>query len=618
MLRLLSLGMLCLAAALAGCASASSDRGPAPEASRPVFALPGDPAGGAPSGVTSSTATASGDAERVEVVAVGGAEAARDLLERLGATIEVTSGNRIQALVPVEHIDDLERSAVVEVEPTGLVVPLQTATNALQFMGADRWQAAGFSGHGVKVAVVDSGFSGYADVLGDTLPANVVARSFRSDGNIAGGSDHGLRAAEVVHRVAPGAQLYLVNFATITEFGAAVDYLIAEGVDIVSFSLGFIHNGPGDGSGAVNQVVARGTAAGQTWAVAAGNWAQQHWSGLFTDMDGDSIHEFEPGVQEITHMFSAGDLVLVSLRWDDPWGAACSDYDVELFGPGGALVGASRDIQACEGDPVEAVQVLATQSGAYTVRIVEAHSEGPHTLDLMMVGSPDRGNPVDFPVPHGSLSEPADHPAVVTVGALAPNEVQVLAEAPFSSRGPTTDGRIKPNVLAPTGLCCGAPGQIAASEAFAGTSAAAPHVAGALALLLEAFPESDRATLTQRLVNRAAAAPPVEDGTTLARVVQLGSLFGLGPLLPEGGLDAAFLPEPPPADLVGLAILLYRGPDGYPVRFVHLLANGRTPAALFRLDTDDQRFLAWIAGAPEFVNDFDTIPDGEIVIARFE
>ena len=46
--------------------------------------------------------------------------------------------------------------------------------------------------------------------------------------------------------------------------------------------------------------------------------------------------------------------------------------DIELFGPEGALVRASRDTQACSGDPVESLQVLATKSGRYAVRIVQA------------------------------------------------------------------------------------------------------------------------------------------------------------------------------------------------------------------------------------------------------
>ena len=47
--------------------------------------------------------------------------------------------------------------------------------NHLSELGADRWLAAGASGRGVKVAVLDSGLRGYKDQLGKALPAKVTA-----------------------------------------------------------------------------------------------------------------------------------------------------------------------------------------------------------------------------------------------------------------------------------------------------------------------------------------------------------------------------------------------------------------------------------------------------------
>src|SRR5688572_15363475 len=54
--------------------------------------------------------------------------------------------------------------------------------SAAELIGADRWRAAGFSGFGVRVAVVDTGFAGYEAHLGQSLPAAVRTRSFRADG----------------------------------------------------------------------------------------------------------------------------------------------------------------------------------------------------------------------------------------------------------------------------------------------------------------------------------------------------------------------------------------------------------------------------------------------------
>ena len=44
--------------------------------------------------------------------------------------------------------------------------------------GADAWQAAGITGKGVRVGIIDTGFIDYARLLGS---ATVTARSFRED-----------------------------------------------------------------------------------------------------------------------------------------------------------------------------------------------------------------------------------------------------------------------------------------------------------------------------------------------------------------------------------------------------------------------------------------------------
>lgn len=501
---------------------------------------------------------------------------------------------------PAQHASHTGGPDAVALDRAPLFVPLAVEA-ALEPIRADVWQAAGFTGYQQSVAIIDQGFAGYLEAVGSSLPADLIARSFRADGDIAAGTSHGLQAAEIVHQVAPNARLYLINFGSESELSTAVDFLIAESVDVISFSLGFIHGGPGDGTGTVNSIVQRGVDAGIAWSVASGNWAEQHWGGRFTDEDGDSIHEFAPDEQLNGRPYMAGDLVIASLRWDDTWGAACSDYDLEIFGPEGALVAASRGIQNCNGNPVESVQVLATRGGQYSARIVEAEADSPAELSLLLLGSPDRGDALDVPVASGSLAQPADHPGVLSVGALLNGGG---LEAPYSSRGPTADGRRKPDLLSPTGLIN------EAGETFSGTSAAAPHAAGMLALLSEAFP-----TLTaDRLIAELRARGDLVTASA-TRAGNLGSLVGLGELLPVGADEARFAGPIP--EQGGIAILQYRGPDGYPLRFTHLLTGLIEADAYYRLDADAQRWDTFIRGAPDFVQDFDRINDNDIVVALF-
>ena len=493
--------------------------------------------------------------------------------------------------------------------------PRQAGTSAA-LVGADLWHEAGFSGRGARVAVIDTGFSGFEEAFADAAPP-VQARSFRADGGLDAGSSHGMRAAAILRDLAPGAQLLLLAFSTVDELAAAVEYAIAEEVDVISFSVGFVHNGPGDGSGPVNEIVDRAVEAGVTWTAAAGNWAEQHWAGPFSDDDGDGVHEFGEGDVLNGRSYTAGDLISASLRWNEGWGAACSDYDLELVGPDGSLVQASRRVQDCDDDPVEGLRVLATRSGHYSARIVAAPDaaaeEGePHMLSLLLLGSPDQGEQLDSFVRAGSLSQPADHPEVIAVGALAASG----DIAPFSSSGPTADGRAKPDLVAPAALTS------AASEvpAFGGTSDAAPLVAAVAALLIEALPELTRDELIGELAERSRplapadpAAPPATDPPL--RLVQPGSLEGLGPLLPPGGREATLTGERDPGG--GFTAFAYSGPDGYPVRFLHLLLADPQPRVIYRYDADEDRWLLYIPGAPAFVNDLDAFDDGDELWLHF-
>jgi subtilisin family serine protease len=486
----------------------------------------------------------------------------------------------------------------------GLTLAPANVIAAKEAIGADQWQMAGFTGHDVRIAVVDTGFDGYQVQLGVSLPDTVHARSFRSDGRLEAGSEHGTLAAEIIHSIAPRAELYLANFGTVEEFADLAGYLESEHVDIVSFSLGFVHNGPGDGTGQVDDVITKAVDSGQLWVVAAGNWAHQHWAGTFIDRNHNMVNDFAPGVEDNSRVYRAGDLITVSMRWDEPWGFACTDYDLELFGPDGSLVQASRNGQNCFGDPVESLQVLATKSGTYRTRIVESGSSG-HTprIDLLMLGAPDRSQPLDYYTQAGSLAEPADHPGVLTIGAEDPFGSTPVAS--FSSQGPTKDGRPKPDLLAPTGVATGG------EQTFSGTSAATPHAAGAAALLLEAFPGSTAPQIMQQLRDRATPPAAPNEG---AGMLELGSLNDVGPVLPPGDGLASLTGSIPSG--AGTATLRYSGPDGFPARFAHLILEGREPVVYYRAASDGH-FDAFVVDAPRYASSFEVFNNGDIVLAQF-
>ena len=111
-------------------------------------------------------------------------------------------------------------------------------------IGADLVHNEGVNGSGVKVAIIDIGFQNY--LTNPELPSERIAEviSFRADGDIEAGEDHGSACAEIVLDVAPMADLYLYNFDTISELNTAVSRAISVDVDIISFSIAYVNINP--------------------------------------------------------------------------------------------------------------------------------------------------------------------------------------------------------------------------------------------------------------------------------------------------------------------------------------------------------------------------------------
>jgi subtilisin family serine protease len=86
-----------------------------------------------------------------------------------------------------------------------------------------------------------------------------------------------------------------------------------------------------------------------------------------------------------------------------------------------------------------------------------------------------------------SITDPGNGDGVITVGSTHGNWPQTYGVSFFSSRGPTGDGRLKPDLVAP-----GERIQSTVLDGWgqeSGTSMAAPHVSGAAAMLLARYEE---------------------------------------------------------------------------------------------------------------------------------
>ncbi|MEW6031813.1 MAG: S8 family serine peptidase [Bacillota bacterium] len=89
----------------------------------------------------------------------------------------------------------------------------------------------------------------------------------------------------------------------------------------------------------------------------------------------------------------------------------------------------------------------------------------------------------------GSIGSPAAAALAVSVGALHDPGKRGWVLARFSSRGPTADGRIKPDICAPgVGIRAALAGSGRGYVSHSGTSMSASFIAGVVALMLEAEP----------------------------------------------------------------------------------------------------------------------------------
>jgi subtilisin family serine protease len=343
----------------------------------------------------------------------------------------------------------------------------------LERMGVRAWHARGWRGRGLKVAVLDSGFSGYQAHLGAALPPTVKTRSFRFDGNLeAKDSQHGILCAEVIHALAPEAELLLTNWEPEhpNQFLAAVRWARQEGARILSCSIIMPTWSDFEGHGRIHEELTRllgsGDRAGDAlFFASAGNTAQRHWSGPFHD-EGDGYHAWK---------FAGGvDVTENAIR---PWGG--ERVSVELCCPASAvyevfvtdatarrLVGRTRS--ADEGGAGSAVVAFVPESGhEYHARVRQVRN-APGGFHLVVLGGGLR-----YTSCQGSIPFPGDGAEVLAVGAVD----QTGRRLSYSSCGPK-HGERKPEFVATVPF----PSSWR-PRPFAGTSAAAPQAAALAALV---------------------------------------------------------------------------------------------------------------------------------------
>ena len=231
------------------------------------------------------------------------------------------------------------------------------------------------NGTGIKIGVLSDGVSSLAvsQSTGDLGPVTVLPGQ-------GGFGDEGTAMLEIIHDLAPGAQLYFATaISGLPSFAQNIRDLRTAGCDIILDDVGYFVESPfQDGqtptvvspnnSGLATQAVNDVVASGALYFSSAANSGNLNdgtsgtWEGDFADggtislVPGGKVHDFDPtaSVSQFDTITESG--FLTNLHWSDPLGASNNDYDLFIITDTGTdVIGSSTNIQTGTQDPYEAI-----------------------------------------------------------------------------------------------------------------------------------------------------------------------------------------------------------------------------------------------------------------------
>ena len=400
------------------------------------------------------------------------------------------------------------------------------------------------SGQDIKIGVLSGGARNHASInqneYGDLTPGKVHV--FEGTPAMAGPTgDEGTAMMEIIHDIAPQADLYFASVSVVGDYATAFDWLIDQGVSIIVSDIGTPGTPIFDNRPTVAPLLAHLEsellAHDILFINSAGNAAQHVYYGAFAaGTAANTLYAFEPGVNTnlITVPAVTGQNVAqVMLQWDGPFDVPQLPQNETslLWSDDLGNSGVAQNCGAGTGSQVRCAGFTYTNNTGAPRNVslsVQANNiPADRQFALYSIRqpffdgqlTPSWRNPSYISPGSSALGGPlvGGGAAWIQVGAVGVFDPGVDDPATYSSRGPSNfqdfTGAVlnQVDVAAPSSVSVSGTGGFGDTviidglprNIFSGTSAAAPHVAGMAALLKQLYPSATAHDLREAILQTA-------------------------------------------------------------------------------------------------------------------
>ncbi|MGZ9583623.1 S8 family serine peptidase [Paenibacillus marinisediminis] len=466
-----------------------------------------------------------------------------------GFSLEIEA-NKVESLLNIPGVKAVYPNDIVYATSNIEVSPMMV--RSAPHIGTPKMWDLDIEGEGIKVGVLDTGIAndhpelhdaipaekwGYDFIDNDPIPYETTPKDYQdalllnpklpevNDRGDTYWTEHGTHVAgtigargvgvsnfEPIKGIAPKSTIYAYRVlgpygsGTSTSVLSGIEQAVIDGMDVINLSLG----SPGSNEKAANSVaINNAVKAGVIAVVSSGN----------TGPDPETVGN--PGSAELAITVGASKPplqtpIVIVKELDD------AEFYMDLFDK-------SKGIETLTGS-YELVDVGLGKVGDYTDKKLDGKiafiKRGELSFEDKAVNAANSGaiaaiiyNNVPHPLESGTLGNGVDIPVYALSGGYGDKIKEELALNPvnvsfgstieedimgsFSSRGPSKPSfSIKPDISAPgMGIVSSVPEYIGWYTSMNGTSMAAPHIAGAMALLKEKYNTLDQYELKALLMN---------------------------------------------------------------------------------------------------------------------